>query len=141
MGSAGRAALWTGRWAQQGSSAAELAEGAEGGTAVGPVECTHSSAELQGQGKGVHGVQLPTGHPHCSQLASPPTFQRLPHSLQTTKVVMGSSELRVCTWGGPAWAQTPLGAALSDMGGPQDNTGGREVGCKQGRPPAGLTCV
>lgn len=24
-------------------------------------------------------------------------FQRLPHSLQTTKVVMGSSELRVCT--------------------------------------------
>lgn len=24
-------------------------------------------------------------------------FQRFPHSLQTTKVVMGSSELRVCT--------------------------------------------
>lgn len=27
------------------------------------------------------------------------TFQRFPHSLQTTKVVMGSSELRVCTCG------------------------------------------
>lgn len=25
-------------------------------------------------------------------------FQRFPHSLHTTKVVMGSSELRVCTW-------------------------------------------
>lgn len=31
--------------------------------------------------------------------ACPPTFQRFPHSLQTTKVVMGSSELRVCTCG------------------------------------------
>lgn len=31
--------------------------------------------------------------------ACPPTFQRFPHSLQTTKVVMGSSELRVCTYG------------------------------------------
>lgn len=29
----------------------------------------------------------------------PPTFQRFPHSLQTTNVVMGSSELRVCTCG------------------------------------------
>lgn len=28
----------------------------------------------------------------------PLTFQRFPHSLQTTNVVMGSSELRVCTW-------------------------------------------
>lgn len=37
--------------------------------------------------------------------AQPLTFQRFPHSLQTTNVVMGSSELRVCTWGG-------------DMGGP-----------------------
>lgn len=31
--------------------------------------------------------------------AHPPTFQRFPHSLQTTKVVIGSSELRVCTCG------------------------------------------
>ena len=31
--------------------------------------------------------------------AHPPTFQRFPHSLQTTNVVIGSSELRVCTCG------------------------------------------
>lgn len=37
-------------------------------------------------------------------LSPPPrpvrTFQRLPHSLHSTNVVMGSSALRVCTWGG-----------------------------------------
>lgn len=40
-------------------------------------------------------------HPHPEK-AHPPTFQRFPHSLQTTKVVMGSSELRVCTCEGGA---------------------------------------
>lgn len=33
------------------------------------------------------------------------TFQRFPHSLHSTNVVMGSSALRVCTWGGAALGQ------------------------------------
>lgn len=33
------------------------------------------------------------------------TFQRFPHSLHSTNVVMGSSALRVCTWGRAAAGQ------------------------------------
>lgn len=45
-----------------------------------------------------HGSHTGWRHPPPEK-ACPPTFQRFPHSLQTTKVVMGSSELRVCTCG------------------------------------------
>lgn len=58
----------------------------------------HSAQET-----GWHGhPQIHTSDNHLQRTGRPgltPTFQRFPHSLQTTKVVMGSSELRVCTCG------------------------------------------
>lgn len=58
----------------------------------------HSSQET-----GRHGhPRIHTSDNHLQRTGRPgltPTFQRFPHSLQTTKVVMGSSELRVCTCG------------------------------------------
>lgn len=58
----------------------------------------------QRQETGWHGhPQIHTSDNHLQGTGRPgltPTFQRFPHSLQTTAVVMGSSELRVCTCGG-----------------------------------------
>ena len=51
-----------------------------------PLHTTWAPLRLQTQPQGARGTW-----------AHPPTFQRFPHSLQTTNVVMGSSELRVCT--------------------------------------------
>lgn len=73
----------------------------------------HTSAHHGGLGGGGgHGQGCCRGH--VSQgwdrggpggpRAPPPrlvqTFQRFPHSLHSTNVVMGSSALRICTWGG-----------------------------------------
>lgn len=70
-----------------------------------------------------------TGVPHLggwrhpsSEKARPPTFQRFPHSLQTTKVVMGSSELRVCTCRegyGEGGHPQPQGLKSLGAGGPE----------------------
>lgn len=73
--------------------------------------------------------------------AHPPTFQRFPHSLQTTNVVIGSSELRVCTCGeghggrGPAPGPQSLAA-----GGPreQDFPGVTTWEARPPRPQAAL---
>ena len=67
-------------------------------------QCEHGThAQPPEKGRGNHPRR---NHPTERVSGKPegrPTFHRFPHSLQTTNVVMGSSALRVCTYGKVGW--------------------------------------